>query len=144
MKSCKSHEKTKNKKIKMLDLLMKNWKLRVWSSSFHFFFLWFARFQILIWTQKHLARASCTELTLKKHLAKLFILPFKIWSLMNYVGLNLYVFFKSYFFASPDSTTVNCRRRKFLPFCAFSLWRISQRRNCLQAKNDLSALTRFH
>ena len=71
--------------------------------------------------------------------------PYYHWSsLLNYVGLNLFVFFKSYLFASPYSTTVNCRGRKFLPFCAFSLWRISQRRNCLRAKNDLTTLTRFH
>ena len=31
----------------MLDLLMKNWKLRVWCSLFNFF-MWFAWFQILI------------------------------------------------------------------------------------------------
>ena len=31
----------------MLGLLMKNWKLRVWCSLF-LFFMWFARFQILI------------------------------------------------------------------------------------------------
>ena len=47
MKSCKPHEKTKTKNIKMLDLLMKNWKLIVWCSLFHFF-TWSERFQILI------------------------------------------------------------------------------------------------
>ena len=35
--------KKQNKKIKMLDLLIKNWTLRVW-----LFFISFARFQILI------------------------------------------------------------------------------------------------
>ena len=40
--------KNKTKNIKMLDLLVKNWKLRVWCSLFTFFFMWFARFQILI------------------------------------------------------------------------------------------------
>ena len=40
LKSCKPHEK-------MLDLLIKNWKLRVWCSLLHFF-MWFATFQILI------------------------------------------------------------------------------------------------
>ena len=39
--------KKQNKNIKMLDLLMKNWKLRVWCSLFHFF-MWFTIFQILI------------------------------------------------------------------------------------------------
>ena len=37
----------KTKHIKTLDLWMKNWKVRVWCSLFHFF-MWFARFQILI------------------------------------------------------------------------------------------------
>ena len=31
----------------MLNLLWTNWKLRVWCSLFHFF-MWFARFQILV------------------------------------------------------------------------------------------------
>jgi hypothetical protein len=39
--------KNKTKNIKMLNLLMKKWKLRVWCSVFHFF-MWFARFQISI------------------------------------------------------------------------------------------------
>ena len=40
MKACKPHEKTKQKSkgIKMLDLFMQNWKLRVRCSLFHFFF----------------------------------------------------------------------------------------------------------
>ena len=40
-------KKTKTKNIKMLDLLMKKWKLWVWCFLF-IFFMWFARFQILI------------------------------------------------------------------------------------------------
>ena len=39
--------KNKTKNIKMLDLLVKKWKQRVWCSLFNFF-MWFARFQILI------------------------------------------------------------------------------------------------
>ena len=39
----------------MLDLLTKNWKLRVWCSLFHFF-KWFARFQILIRETKSIRR----------------------------------------------------------------------------------------
>ena len=39
--------KNKTKSIKMIDLLMKNWKIRVYS-LLYFFFMWFARFQILI------------------------------------------------------------------------------------------------
>ena len=46
MKSSKPHEQT-NQKQKMLNLLVKNWKLMFWCSLFHFF-IWFARFQILI------------------------------------------------------------------------------------------------
>ena len=42
-----NHMKNKTKSTKMLGLLMKNWKLRVWCSLF-LFFMWFARFQILI------------------------------------------------------------------------------------------------
>ena len=38
--------KNKTKSIKMLDVLMKNWKIRVWCSLFHFF-MRFAWFQIL-------------------------------------------------------------------------------------------------
>ena len=40
-----NHMRKQNKK--MLNLLVKNWKLRVWCSLLHFF-LWFARFQNLI------------------------------------------------------------------------------------------------
>ena len=39
--------KNKTKNIKMLDLLIKNWKLRAWCSLFHFFHV-ILRFQILI------------------------------------------------------------------------------------------------
>ena len=39
--------KNKTKNIKMLIIWVKNWKLRVLCSLFHFF-IWFARFQILI------------------------------------------------------------------------------------------------
>ena len=62
MKSCKPHEKTKN--IKMLNLLVKNWKLRLWCSLFHFFHVIFEISNFNMWTEKHLAQASCTELTL--------------------------------------------------------------------------------
>ena len=49
--------KNKTKNIKLLDLLTKNWKLRVWSSLFYFF-LWFARFQILICEPQSIWRKS--------------------------------------------------------------------------------------
>ena len=47
MKSCKPHEKNETKNIKILNLLVKNWRLSVWCSLFHFF-MWIMRFQILI------------------------------------------------------------------------------------------------
>ena len=56
--------KNKTKNIKMLHLLVKNWKLRVWSSLFHFFYVICKISDFNMWTAKHLAQASCTELTL--------------------------------------------------------------------------------
>ena len=47
--------KNKTKSIKMLDLLVKNWKLRVWWFLFHFF-MWFAWFQILICEPQSIGR----------------------------------------------------------------------------------------
>ena len=60
------HLQTTWKNIKMLDLLMINWKLRVWSSLFHFFHVICKISNFNMWTAKHLAQASCTELTLFK------------------------------------------------------------------------------
>ena len=48
--------KNKTKNIKMQNLLVKNWKLRIWCSLFHFF-RWFHRFQIII-CEPHLAQDS--------------------------------------------------------------------------------------
>ena len=48
----------------MLDLLVKNWKLKVWCSLFHFFHVICKISNFNMWTAKHLAQASCTELTL--------------------------------------------------------------------------------
>ena len=48
----------------MLDLFMKNWKLRVWCSLFHFFHVICKISNFNMWTAKHLAQASCTGLTL--------------------------------------------------------------------------------
>ena len=45
-------------------LLMKNWKLRVWCCLFHFFHVMCKILNLIMWTTKHLAQASCTELTL--------------------------------------------------------------------------------
>ena len=56
--------KNKTKGIKMLNLLMKNWKLRVWCSLFHFFHVICNISNFNMWTEKHFAQTSCTELTL--------------------------------------------------------------------------------
>ena len=61
MKSFKPHEKSKN--IKILDLLVKTWKRRVWCSLFYFFHVICKTSNFNMWTAKHLARAPCTELT---------------------------------------------------------------------------------
>ena len=69
MKSCKPHEKSiqnkKQKNIKMLDLLIKNWKVRVWCSSFQIFHMICKISNFNMWTAKHLVKASCTEFTLQ-------------------------------------------------------------------------------
>ena len=52
----------KMKDIKMLNLLVKNWKLRVWCSLFHFFHVICKIFDMR--TTNHLVQPSCTELTL--------------------------------------------------------------------------------
>ena len=49
--------------IKILDLLMKNPKLRVWCSLFHLFHVICKISNFDIRTAKPLAQASCTELT---------------------------------------------------------------------------------
>ena len=42
----------------------KTWSQKIKQKKKFCFFMWFARFQILkMWTTKHLAQASCTELT---------------------------------------------------------------------------------
>ena len=56
--------RNKTKNIKMLNLLVKNWKLRVWCSLFQFFHVIWKISNFNMWTAKHLAQASCTELTL--------------------------------------------------------------------------------
>ena len=57
--------KNKAKNIKRLDLLVKNWKVKVWWSLFHFFHVICKISNFNIWTAKHLAQASCTEFTLQ-------------------------------------------------------------------------------
>ena len=52
------------KKIKMLKLLVKNWKLLVWCSFIHLYHVTRKISNFNMWTAKHLAQASCTELTL--------------------------------------------------------------------------------
>ena len=59
-----NHMKNKTKNIKMLDLLVKNWKITVWCFLFHFFHVICKISNFNLWTAKHLAQASCTELTL--------------------------------------------------------------------------------
>ena len=56
-----NHMKKEKKNIKMLDLLMKNWKLRVWCSLFQ---LICKISNLNMWTTKHLTQASYIELTL--------------------------------------------------------------------------------
>ena len=48
----------------MLDLLIKNWKRRVWCSLFNFFHVICKISNFNMWTTKHLVQASWTELTL--------------------------------------------------------------------------------
>ena len=48
----------------MINLLVKNWKLSVWGSLFHFFHVICKISNVNMCTAKHLAWASCTELTL--------------------------------------------------------------------------------
>ena len=57
-----NHMKKQNKK--MLNLLVKNWKLRVWCSLFHFFHVIYKISNSNIWSEKYFAQASCTESTL--------------------------------------------------------------------------------
>ena len=56
--------KSKTKIIKMLKLLMKNGKFRVWCSLFHFIHVICKISNFNMWTAKHLVQASVTELTL--------------------------------------------------------------------------------
>ena len=64
LKSCKTHEKIQKNPIKMLNLLVKNWKLRVWCYLFHYFHVICKISNFNMWTAKHLAQASRNELTL--------------------------------------------------------------------------------
>ena len=57
-----NHMKKQNKKHQ--NLLAKNWKLRIWCLWFHFFHvIWNSISNFNMWTTKHLAQVSCTELT---------------------------------------------------------------------------------
>ena len=58
--------KNKTNSIKILDLLMKNWKIRVWYHLLHFFHVICKILNFNMWAAKHLAQASCTELTLRR------------------------------------------------------------------------------
>ena len=52
------------KNIKMPNLWVKNWNLRVWYSLFHFFHAICKISNFYTWTARHLAQASFTKLTL--------------------------------------------------------------------------------
>ena len=52
----------------MLDLLMKNGKLRVWCSLINFFHVICKLSNFNMWTTKHFTSASCSELTLLQNL----------------------------------------------------------------------------
>ena len=57
----------KNKARNMnIRIFLANWKLRVWYSLFHYYHVICKISNLNMWTAKHLARASCTELTLKQ------------------------------------------------------------------------------
>ena len=73
MKSCKPHEKTKQKHQNAKSF-GKNWKLRVWCSLFYFFHVICKISNSNMYTTKHLAQASCTELTLNEKST-----IFKVW-----------------------------------------------------------------
>jgi len=71
-KSCKPHEDWNKRKKPQNNIFIdqKNWKLRVWCYFFHFFHVICKISNFNMWTAKHLAQVSCTELTLtqkKKH-----------------------------------------------------------------------------
>ena len=56
--------------VKILDLLMKNPKLRVWCSLFHLFHVICKISNFKMSTAKHLWQASCIELTLQANFNK--------------------------------------------------------------------------
>ena len=58
--------KKQNKNIKMVDLLMKHWRLRIWYSLVIFFHVICKISNFSMWNEEHLAQASCTELTSSK------------------------------------------------------------------------------
>ena len=53
----------------MLDLLMKNWKLKSLMFFASFFHVIYKISNFNLWTAKHLAQASCTELTLYENVS---------------------------------------------------------------------------
>ena len=53
--------KNKTKNFQMLNLLVKNWELRVWCSLYHFIHVICKISNFDFWTAKHLAQASCTK-----------------------------------------------------------------------------------
>ena len=60
LKSCKPYE-NETKNIKMLNIWVKNWKVRVRCSLFHFFHMICKISNFSMWTAKYLAQFSCTK-----------------------------------------------------------------------------------
>ena len=95
----KPHKK-KTKNIKMLDLLMKNLKLRIWCSLFHFFVMWFSRFQILVCEPQSIWRKVLVLSWLYLHI---------LWD-FEYISQDLIALFLHWLavFASPDFVLSKC------------------------------------
>ena len=83
--------KNKTKSIKMLDLLIKNQKLRVWCFLFNSFHVIWKISNSNMWTAKHLVQASWTELTLHHCITP----GFKLynWYLVNTCNLRAFPLF---------------------------------------------------
>ena len=62
-----NHMKTQKKKYQNAIFINEKWKLRIWYSLYHFFHVICKISNFNMWTAKHLAQASCTELNLKKN-----------------------------------------------------------------------------
>jgi hypothetical protein len=91
-----NHMKKQKKNIKMLELLVKNWKLRVWCFWFHFFHVICKTSYFNMWTAKHLVQASCTELTLLRKCCRRALICFYLTiKIIHILLLSLWCFWKS-------------------------------------------------